>query len=349
MEIEIGAKTYRIELWDGRIDPPSGCRLIAADTETKLIVRGESYVPATLQVCFPDHLLVVVAQGEQIQPYLQRVLELNSTAKYAFHNFPFDYTVLGGKDNTLLHQKVLDDQIIDIALRFLLSKIEAGTFLQKGQRWALDHMAKEMLGVELDKDEEIRLTFTPDMVLTERHIQYAAMDSIITADLAERLPEQPTESIQLGGSIALHRIGYDGFLVDLPMFEELQKRFEKDRVHYSTILRQFGVHAGMPGVQSIEQLLLANIEKRTGKRFPRSPKTKKICTGKQLRAFFAGERSHPYIEAYIHAAHANKLLSTYFKKEYIGVTGRMHASYQNVMITGRTSCRAPNLCFLNRG
>lgn len=49
------------------------------------------------------------------------------------------------------------------------------------------------------------------------------------------------------------------------------------------------------------------------------------------------------LKAYTTYKHAEKMISTYLKPEYIASDGRMHPHFNSIVRTGRTSCSSPNL------
>ena len=50
-----------------------------------------------------------------------------------------------------------------------------------------------------------------------------------------------------------------------------------------------------------------------------------------------------FLKAYTTYKHAEKMISTYLKPEYISSDGRVHPHFNSIVRTGRTSCSSPNL------
>jgi len=101
----------------------------------------------------------------------------------------------------------------------------------------------------------------------------------------------------------------------------------------------YGVFQGVKGKDNRIQELLLNIEKRCGIRFPRTP-TKKISASSKVIALFP-EKVHPYLTAAKLAQNASKFLSSYLDEKFIGKDNRVHARYNTLVRTGRTSAQDP--------
>jgi DNA polymerase I-like protein with 3'-5' exonuclease and polymerase domains len=345
MIAEFNGKEIKIELWDGRRDPLTG-NILSIDTETLPIVRGEPPVPATLQVYWPKYRFVQIVQGDAIPDYTQKMLQCNIGAEMVFHNFCFDYEVLGGRNNHLLYEALENGRITDTGIRYLLKRMDDGKWYDKAiPRWGLDAITKELLDITLDKDESIRLTFTPDQPLSPNHILYAGLDPVATMECWKQMPyAYATEQIQLKASVVLNRMSMDGFAVDIEMFDKMQKMFQEKSEQSYNILRMFGYLPKVKGNRAVQQEILANIEKRSGKVFPRSAKKGDIQVGKALAPLFEGEKMPTFLDAWTKAAHYEKLQTTYFNREYLCSKNRMHARFNTLVKTGRTSSSKPNLC-----
>jgi len=321
---------------------PERSSRIALDTETEMIVKGQPYVPVLLQVYYLDSGTTHVLQEAAIRPYLRQMLELNPTSQLCGHNWAFDFEVLGGRDNPLLFQAVEENRVVDTGLRYLLRELDSGRWLKGKKLWNLAHVAKMLLGIELAKDDEVRLTFTCGMELSEVHLKYAAMDAIVTGYCWNAMPHPyATEDIQIKGAIALHDIGFRGLRVDRAYMDKLRDKLSHEAEMYLQTLGIFGYMPGTSGNQSVQQEMLHNISERTGANIPRTP-SGKYSTSKETIANL-GDNLHPFITAMQQHAGVTKVLSTFLNPEYLGVDGRVHSRFEPMVVTGRTSSSNPNI------
>lgn len=90
----------------------------------------------------------------------------------------------------------------------------------------------------------------------------------------------------------------------------------------------------------VQQLL----ENHTDLELERTPKSGEVkLTLKDMWRLEDKGVSDKFLTAYTSFNHCQKYLSTYLNAEYIKADGRVHARFVNIMRTGRTSCRAPNI------
>lgn len=369
--INIGRYSAKAVLWNRNKDPvPAGETIVAVDTETVKIVKGSPLIPVTMQCYYPRANVVHIVFGaEAMWEYMSQMRLFCSQSTLLFHNVGFDVEVLGGRGNPWLVWMADNGRVRDLGLRYLLDKAATGQWGAKQQRWALDHIVMERLGIYLEKREDIRLTYHPDMDFTPDHFVYAAGDPLATYlafttlegydSLGLGAREYPTEGIQVKGAIALYHIGHLGIAVDQQRADELHARFTDEMLSRLKILHVFGYYPkaegqpSAPGSQLVLQRILHNIEERTGILLPRTDKANQldaqgrrqpdsIKTSREVIEALPDGR-HPFLDALREFEYARKVLSTYFGEEYIGTDGRLHASFQPMVKTGRTSCREPNL------
>jgi DNA polymerase-1 len=344
MKMLVARTEYTLRTWDG-VSPPPGGRYLAIDTETEPIIKGLPLVPALMQVCSHDERVIEIVAAHQMDAYVG-MLAHNQTQELVFHNAPFDLEVLGIERFPWIEQAVEQGRVTDTGLRFCLQELERGTYFGK---WSLDYAAKKMLKIELDKDQELRTSFRPNVELSPEQLQYAAFDAAVTAQLREMMPSAyPTEHIQTCGFVALNFIGRRGMLVDqqyqATLHEEVKKIIDKNLDTLGT----FGYRPG-PGSSAVMQDILLNIEERLvrfgqlDEPFPRTPKTNKIKTDGDLLAPF-NSRLHPFIDALKNYQHEKKMITNYCNPKYTNeYNGRVHPFFSPLKKTGRTSCSGPNL------
>lgn len=218
------------------------------------------------------------------------------------------------------------------------------------RRWSLDHVSKKLLRFIVPKDEEIRLTFTRDMDLTERHAKYAAVDAAVTLAIYRAMPHvYPTEQIQLIGSISLDAISRNGMLIDREYFKHTKEKFENRKVVSERDMADFGYYPGVSGNKAVLQKIMRFVEQEIrflendeSLEFLRTEKAKEIqMTDESLQIL--ADRPHKFVDAYRSFQHDRKILSTYMNEDLICKDGRVHPRFNPLMRTGRTSCSEPNI------
>ena len=320
-------------------DPiPKVKNLIGVDTETELI-KDHTFPPVVcLQAYCPEFSHFV--WWEDIPDWLEAVNEVNPHAHFVFHNASFDIGVTGHHRvlmNALEQDRLHDTYVID-SMR--TAKDEGR--VRKDRK--LDQIARRRLGIVVDKDEEVRLTFTRSMGrdgIPPAHIEYAMTDAKVTYDLAEVMnwPEFKTEPLKTRMMIALDSISRRGFLTDEPVRLKLKAKFEKEVEECKDILADWGWYKGEKGNAGVLQQILKGIEIDTGIKFPRTAKSGAIQITDEALEPINGD---PFIDAYKKAAHAGKMISTYLGDDTIGSDGRVHTRF-NLASTMRTTSSGPNI------
>ena len=367
----LGAYDFDAEIWDGISSLPQDSR-IGLDTETTLIVPGKVPDIVTLQVYYPSLDFVHIIQGKELtDKYLTELLDMNPASELIWHNACFDYEVLGGKKNVKLFRSLKQDRTFqkfinntwetcsfkrwtDVGIRWRLKLTEEGLF-NGPVKWSLDHVTQELLGIVLPKDDAIRLTFKPDMVMSDEHVRYACTDPVATVKCRDAMPEPyPTEDIQLLASIVLNDISLRGMYVDKEEFAKLTKKFTEICKINDKVLHTFGYFPKRDGQNSVKGCksrllrIMENIEERCGLIFPRSAKKGEISTSSKVIEQFP-DKAHPFLQALKDGQNAAKIIGTYLNTELIAEDGRAHPTFNLILKTGRTSCSQPNLQNLPRG
>lgn len=349
--LQFAGVNFLAEIWDGKTSPAQDT-YIAVDTETLPIIRGTVPTVATLQVYYPSSQFVQLVQGtEKVNRYFQHLLEVNPTAMLVFHNFPFDYEVLGGRNNKALYSALMRDRIVDTRLRWLLRQNEDGNWLNEDMPSSLEYVCEQLLGITIEKDKELRTSFRPDVKLTEKQIKYACIDPVATMITCQAMPKQyPTEQLQIRAAVVLNDMLLRGLFVDRHMFNQLREKYTQLEEDCLTTMNVFGYFPGNKelSVKIRQKELLENIEQRCGIRFPRTDKTKEISASSKVIASFE-DRVHPFITACKTAANANKFLKSYLSEEFLGSDGRVHGDCDVIKRTGRTSLKNPPLQQMPRG
>jgi hypothetical protein len=223
--VTVSGRKFHLNVWDPSQDPVIG-PMIAMDTETELIVDQT----------FPDLVLLQVTAGKRVDlvrwedasEYIRKLIRYNPKSLIVFVNAAFDLGVL---NEDVLYDLVESGQVVNLQDRYKIWEIAERGFVRKPD--SLLNMARQVLGVELSKDENVRLTFTRSKDPTYKQLLYGADDVVATWILGDKIPEQPTEAdSQIMGSIVLDAISRNGMLVDRDHFDTVRARFvnkmEKD-------------------------------------------------------------------------------------------------------------------------
>ena len=354
-QMTVGDYVYNVEIHQDTdvLIAPESEPLFALDTETVPIRDGHPTIPAFLQVCCHATKQVHVVPADNIDAYLYTLFDRNPGAHYAMHNAPFDLDVLGllRPDREFLLDAVKKRKVIDTGIRYILHSLALG---RVSYDWRLFMVARDILKIEIAKDDDIRLTFSPGMDLPDDHLEYAAKDAAITAQLALAMPAYKTEFLQLIGFIALSDIGRRGMSVDREYLHELQERFQTRFQEASQQLAAFGYYPREKGNEAVKQRVMRHIEKElqfvdndTSLQFHRTDKKGDVqMTDQSLEIM--GTHRHPFIEAHKESSHCIKVLSSFLKESLVREDDKVHPIFSPLVKTGRTSCRRPNLQQLPR-
>lgn len=366
-----GSYDFDAEIWDGISSLPQDSR-IGLDTETTLIQPGKVPDIVTLQVYYPSLDFVHLIQGKELAArYLEQMLDLNPASELIWHTACFDYEVLGGKKNVKLFRSLKQDRSFqkfidntwetytckrwtDVGIRWRLKLTEEGLF-NGPVKYSLDHVTQELLGIVLPKEDSIRKTFVPGMVLSDEHIRYACTDPVATVKCRDCMPEPyPTEDIQLLASIVLNDISLRGMYVDKKELNSLTKKFTEVCKINDKVLHTFGYFPKRDGQETVKGCngrllkIMENIEERCSLVFPRSEKKGVISTSSKVIEQFP-DKVHPFLQALKDGQNASKIIGTYLNPKFIGDDGRVHTSFTLLLKTGRTSSANPCMQVLPRG
>jgi DNA polymerase I-like protein with 3'-5' exonuclease and polymerase domains len=328
-------------MWRSGSSPLTGPR-IAIDTETELIVDHRT-PPLVLMQVYSGGDTVHLVKWQDAKEYLDRLSEACPKSRVVFHNAPFDIAVLDG--HQWLETGVEDGRIGDTMLRFALWKLATmGDYVALNLATA----ARDVIGMPLNKSEDIRLTFSRDMIEPDAaHKEYAAADVIATWRIDEAIPRSgtQTEETQVKAAMALYDISRTGLAVDEQRRAKLEARFTRKVEETLEILDANGYVPGKTGNKAALQTALKLIETMYGIKLPRTEKKGEISVSKEAMAEMSEDI--PFLSALKEHDHYNKILSTYLQKGVAGVDGRVHTRFNTLIKTGRTSSSKPNLLLLN--
>jgi len=277
----------------------------------------------------------------------------------AFANAPFDLGVLCQQwpDITQTAFTALEEgRIWDVLLCHRIAALHAGEY----SKWiSLQVLAKEYLDVELEKEDTWRLRYselsnTPLVLWPKEAVTYANLDARVTYDIAKKQTDVlgyrkgckiPDYAAQIRADWALHLISSWGILTDAKKVFDLKcvarKEFEKNKAR----LIKWGVVRGdgTRNVKKFRQEIEAYF-KAVG-REPARTKKGAIATSKEVCA----EINDPNFQNYVDYSHFQSMLSGTLKDLEVGGIVPIHARFDVLKETGRTSCEKPNLQNLRGG
>jgi hypothetical protein len=371
-------KSYSAEWYiPGVTKPIKNADFIGIDSETEEIQKGSPIIPVLATVCDDNAGVIHIVHVAYWGDYFRELDENNPGSKWIFHNAPFDIFVLGDPrtDCRYLLKKLLDKEIIDTQVKFILHTMAHGTFVGLS---SLDYACLTMLRIKVDKDKNIRLTFKlmdgdKYWMPSTEHLVYACLDTAYTCQLYKMLNrEYPTEFICLYGKLVLYDISLRGMYVDS---NERQRLYTKINDSIQLKLKELEYFNWRPGESSDKELQrrLEFMEQVFNITLPRTagnkgtvarkkadgtiiratpPKPPRIKTTDEALATIPND--YTFIKLYKEYKHLNKMLITYLSDntvqedgtiiyDRIGRDGRVHPTYRDMVKTGRTSCSYPNL------
>lgn len=219
--------------------------IVGIDSETELITTKAKAPPGVI-AGFSSGNQVDLVWWEDWNDYIPRFLAQNPQVKLSFFNSGFDIKVMG--EEYFLPELDKDNRVMELQAAYPSARIATKGYFSP--RFTLESIAKELLGVQLDKDESIRLTYKQYMELTDKHLTYLAEDCISTELLGILLNNQPTESIQARAAYVLAEISRNGMLVDKDYLYQQQARL-KEKIE--TLRRELRIFGYIPK-QKYEQL-----------------------------------------------------------------------------------------------
>ena len=205
------------------------------DTETELIQNHYTTPPLVLFGACSGHK-VQLCEWQHFEEYQQKFLAANPTTKFAFFNGPFDQMVMG--EDVWIEELNKDNRVMELQCAYPQWKIATvGKFIPG---FTLERITQELLGVQLDKSEDVRLAFERGKKITEAQYVYMAFDAISTAKLGQMLRDQPTEAIQARAAFVLAKISKNGMRMDLNHLHKEQDKWQKVLEESGEKLEAFG-------------------------------------------------------------------------------------------------------------
>lgn len=340
-----------------------GSRVVAGDTETERF-SSWSPVPRLVSIgwAMGDDSGLVHQRDDDSQATAEALMEAESTWAHG----PFDWAVFMKKwpdITSKVFEAVRDGRAHDVLTREKIYDIACGTYkyrrgkAEHGRGYSLASCVKRTLKLELAKDDDIRLEYGPliDVPLElwkPEMLEYAEGDPCYTLFLHEA-QERKRAAFSEDGSIdvlgdeyrqvrakwGLHLASAWGIMVDQKAVSTLQKRVSQLlEVRTETLCRN-GLARRVGGkVQRCMDEARKRMEHACAKSGidPLLTKSGKIA----LRADLCLNSGDDLLIAFSELTTYQKMQGTYIK--YLQQAGRypVHASFEELVDTGRTSCIA---------
>lgn len=315
---------------------------IAVDTETTVVPFTETPELVTFQVF--NGISAYYVSLDRVPAFFAK----HPSSIFIFHNIAFDWDVIEQNCNMSLHSILEEDRFRDTMILYKLVHLAVEGFV--APMASLKHVAKELLQVELEKDDAIRMTFDQFAGMDirdipEAHLKYGINDVIVTYQCYERIMQivaglgsetRLSEQIQISGSVALNHIYKRGIGFDLcrakAKLDELNVELEKK----IDILATYGWVRGVKGTKERfdELIKYFNLD---------VPKTESGNFSSAEDDLVQYSDNH-FVSTYLEYINLEKM-STFIRDINLE---RLNPRYNFLVNTGRTSCSGPNFQQLPR-
>lgn len=219
-------------------------RWTAVDTETLMIDENKpgSIPELVLLTAYGGGDTVELVWWYDVDVYLASLV--NSGTTFVFHNAPFDMNVTG-MDRWLA--VVDNDKVVDTGIQWVLHKMATIGLSDEADEYPkLARVVQDVLGETLEKDGEVRCTFTRDMELDDEHAIYACGDAVATWRAAFTMSPAfvmpPTMATQIKGFISLDSISRNGILVDRDWMDSLRNEYLAKKDELKLTLADYGIN-----------------------------------------------------------------------------------------------------------
>lgn len=343
MKIKKFGKIFEIIQWKGEYLG----KVLALDTETEKITDPSIVPKQVMATAYSGTGYAFIITNQKTLAFL----EMHRLSTFVFHTFAFDKVVTTKETGFLWWNLIENNQIIDIAILY-----KSWVIATKGyspEKFSLDFIVSQVLKNVLPKDDSIRLTFgqflrsdgTVDYAsVSKAHYIYAALDPIATFMCYQLLMKEvrtlPTttnlaHTIHLMGDVALKDITRRGIAVDLEYVRVLRDKYTIPMEQEAEILSTYGWVRGEKGLLQrygeICNYLNINV-----------PMTKRGLSMKQED--LAPYKNIPFVKSLLNYLDLEK--SSQFLNELHD--NRIHPYYDSLKVTGRSSCKKPNMQNLPR-
>lgn len=338
-------------------------KIVWFDTETELISAEK---PAPPLVCMQYQISgepVRIVDHIEARAVFKRCLD--ERMFFVGHELSYDTCVMAKEYPEFLEpifEAYEDNRMVCTLLREQLSDIAKGHFRGKmlsddtwiKYRYNLADLSLRLLGLELDKDQDVRLTFgplrgTPISTWPKKHLEYAAEDveatrGIYLAQEADFV--SPNQFAQSKFAFAARLSSNHGICTDPEGVKTFRSAIEDEYLKLKEELRKLGL-VRRRGNKDVRDTKLAQkyMAQACEKLAVRPVLTEK---GSISLAGDVCERiDDPIIKDYSNFLTLGKVLSNDIKVVEAGTVYPLHPRY-DLADTGRTTCGKPNIQNLNR-
>jgi DNA polymerase-1 len=312
---------------------------LSLDIETYPKAGGSGLDPFTSEI----RLIQIYGGGESVYVFDLRNIPLESFPDTIWkrpivcHNALFEL-------KHILHRGIELDQVgCTMIMGYLLQGYSRGGNL------SLKGLIKEHLEIEISKEEQ--LSDWSQKILSQKQIDYAAADAVITHQLFLKLRQDLRDrgllniySIRKGAQKALTKIMLNGVFFNTTSHDELIKKWEKKEFQYKDNLIKSLGDINLNSNKQLNAWLNKHIDQKTLSKWPRTPTGSLSVTSKVVGRF---KGSISWSEDYLQYKKYFKKLTTYGKKMQRHIhpsTGRMQPDFLLAGTdTGRLSSRNPNI------
>ena len=332
---------YTIQFWQGE----SLGNILAIDTETTITPFTETPDLVTFQV-FDGESLFYVDRGS-VRDFLAK----HSTRTMVFANASFDVDVLRKftEDKYILKEQIEHgNRLFDVNIMYRLWKL--ATMGDVPRKYSLSHINRELFGLDLNKDEEIRCNFADFkefnlQEIPKQFLEYGAKDVISTFNCFIRLRLEISKldtdtmlshHIQLLGALALNNMYKNGIGFDENKANELLRELNAKLEVCHVQMSAYGFVKGIKGNQAAYNYVIEN----SGLKLPTTAEGDYSMKERDLEKY----KDNPFIKTFLDYKHTEK--TTFFIRKLTG--SRVHPRYDLLKNTGRTGCSSPNIQQLPR-
>lgn len=316
----------------------------ALDTETSLIEKGK-IPPFVIGQAYGGGCVVYLIRLNTLAAFM----DTHHDCTLIMHNAPFDVSVIHQEIDFNFDLMIRSQRLFDTSIMFRLWNLATVGELPKYHR--LDFVAKELLGVSLDKDEDIRCGFGRHRdgttvnyeAMTELEIAYAAQDSLATFQIFQVLDPKIrildpdfylSHKIQFMGAVAIAAMSRRGIGIHHQRRTEFLNAVDRDIKIQKKKLGVWGYRPG-EGQKGIEAHY-EEIIKSLGIDLPKTATGKSSSTARDLESY---REEHPFIDAFL--GHKEKSRLKQIVEKF--AEDRIHTKFTDILKTGRTSSKEPPL------
>ena len=341
MIVEVCGKTYPVEIWNGE----NLGTLICIDTETEVVPFTETPDIVTFQAT--DGNVSYYVPIDMIDKFFE-INDSNDTV-FVFQNFVFDKDVIEKSADFRFFDAVEAGRVRDTKIMYKLVHLAQEGWVPF--KSSLKDLALIYLNEEIDKDEEVRLTFAQFKgreisEIPEDHLIYGAKDPIYTFLVYLRLAitinnidstTRLSHDIQIKGDCALNRLYKNGIKFNLEAATEKLKELDEEMNLEANKLALYGWVRGQKGIKERYEWIMSSF---FGLDLPRTESGVLSSKTEDLLKY----KGNPFVDSYIKYHELEKCSS--FIREID--SNKVHPRYNLLMNTGRTSCAKPNFQQLPR-